>query len=474
MLQLIIGFKYRQQILILELFKNMTKEDLWQSVLAQVQFNISKANFATWFKNTEIHSQKNNKVVVAVPNTFSKEWLSNKYDKLILKVLRNIDNNIKEVDYKVKTKSLKTKKKQNNSTPKEIDVEQLGFEKFEVNQETNLNSVYRFDNFVVGSFNELAQAATWAVAETPGSAYNPLFIYGGVGLGKTHLLQAAGNKIVDDLPKKKVRYISCEKFISGIITSIKNKTIENFKSTLSSIDILVIDDVQFLSGKEKTQEEFFHLFNNLYEKNKQIVLSSDRPPKAIPELEERLRSRFEGGMIADVGAPDYETRLVILKTKLKEKDQDLPKKNLEFIASNIKKNIRELEGALNRLLIYKKINNKPPDTKVCKKLLKNFIFSPFNVATPKKIIETVANFYNLQEEKLFEKTRKKEIVKPRQIAMFLLREELKSSFPSIGRIFGGKDHTTAIYAHKKIEKVINENNKMAEEVELIKQKIYSG
>ncbi len=455
----------------------MKNQELWQAVLAQVQFNISKANFATWFKNTEVYSKKDTAVTVAVPNAFSKEWLSNKYNKLILKVLKNIDNNIKEVKYKVKPNNLKTTENKNKKKPsksKPIDTEQLNFETFKVNRETNLNSRYAFDNFVVGSFNELAHAATWAVSESPGTTYNPLFIYGGVGLGKTHLLQAAGNKVGEDFSDKNIRYISCEKFISGIVNSIKNKTIQKFKSSFSSIDVLIIDDVQFLSGKEKTQEEFFHLFNTLYEKNKQIVLSSDRPPNAIPELEERLRSRFEGGMIADIGSPDFETRLVILKTKLKETDKDLPKKNLEFIAENIKKNIRELEGALNRLLIYKKINGESPDEKACKKLLKNFIHSPFNVTTPKKIIETVASFYNMEEGDLFKKTRKREIVRPRQIAMFLLREELNNSFPSIGRKFGGKDHTTAIYAFKKISKKVEKNNKLAEEVELIKQRIYSG
>jgi len=461
----------------------MNNKELWQSVLAQIQFNISKAKFATWFKNTRIACKKKNKVVVKVPNTFSKEWLGNKYHKLILKILSNIDNDIKEVEYKVSPNSLKTKniQKEPSSSVQETDTEQLKFSEFKVDQETNLNPRYTFDSFVVGSFNELAQAAAWAVSKNPGFTYNPLFIYGGVGLGKTHLLQAVGNKVGEIFcnkkgkkKKKTIKYISSEKFISGVVTSIKNHTIQEFKSNLSLFDILIIDDVQFLSGKEKTQEEFFHIFNSLYEKNKQIILSSDRPPNAIPQLEERLRSRFEGGMIADIGAPDYETRLVILKIKLKEKDKELSKEILDFIASNIKKNIRELEGALNRLLIYQKINNKSPDLKVAKKLLKNFIYSPLDVTTPNQIIKTVADFYNLPKEGIFEPTRKKEIVKPRQIAMFLLREELENSFPSIARKFRGKDHTTAIYAHKKIKGEIKDNNKLLGEIETIKQKIYSG
>jgi len=451
----------------------MTNKELWETVLAQVQFNISKANFATWFKNTGVVSRKKDSVTISVPNSFSKEWLENKYHKLILKILKDVDDNIKRVKYKIDNKGLKTKNQSGAFVPSD-DFEQLNFTELKVDKETNLNPRYTFDNFVIGSFNELAQAAAWAVSKSPGVTYNPLFIYGGVGLGKTHLLQSTGNKIINDFKKKSVKYISCEKLISGIVTSIRNQNIQSFKENLSSIDVLIIDDIQFLSGKEKTQEEFFHIFNALYEKNKQIILSSDRPPNAIPALEERLRSRFEGGMITDISTPDYETRLVILKTKLKEKNEKISKDVLEFIAENIKKNIRELEGSLNRVLIHKKINNQEPDIEVAKKLLKSFINSPFNVATPKKVIRTVADFYNLPNKNIFEQTRKKEIVRPRQIAMFLLRQELKNSFPSIARNFNGKDHTTAIYAYKKITKEINTNNKLSEEIDLIKQRIYSG
>ena len=355
-----------------------------------------------------------------------------------------------------------------------IDAEQLKFDEFKINKDTNLNPRYTFESFVVGSFNELAYAASLAVSENLGHTYNPLFIYGGVGLGKTHLIQAIGNKINDSPKKKKVKYISSEKFVSSIISGIRNHNIEVFKASLSSIDVLIIDDIQFLAGKDKTQEEFFHTFNSLYEKNKQIILSSDRPPNAIPELEERLRSRFEGGMIVDVSLPDYETRLAILKTKLQEKNLKLPEDVLEYIASNVKKNVRELEGALNSLLIYYKTNNNIPDLETTKRLLKNFIFSPFNVANYKKIIEIVAKFYNLEEKNLFNPTRRKEIVRPRQIAMFLLREELKYSFPAIARKFGGKDHTTVIYAHKKIAQESLENSKLTEELGLIKQRVYSG
>ncbi len=452
----------------------MNNNELWQSVLAQMQLCISKANFATWFQNTEVVSRENEKIIISVPNNFSKEWLSNKYYKSIFKTIHDIDSSIKELEFVINPKSLKSLIVNSTAENERINIDQLKFDEFKINKETNLNPRYVFENFVVGSFNELAYAAGLAVSENPGLSYNPLFIYGGVGLGKTHLTQAIGNKINTDFKKKKVKYISSEKFVSGIVTAIRSKTMEEFKASLAPIDVLIVDDVQFFAGKNKSQEEFFHIFNSLYEKNKQIILSSDRPPNAIPELEERLKSRFEGGMIIDISLPDYETRLVILKTKLQEKKLELPEDILEYIALNVKKNIRELEGALNSLLIYYRTNNNAPNLEVVKKLLKGFVFSPFSVTNYKKIIETVAKFYNLEEKNLFDITRRKEIVKPRQIAMFLLRKELKYSFPAIARKFGGKDHTTVIYAYKKILSEIEENSKLTDELNLIKQQVYSG
>ena len=455
----------------------MNTIELWQSVLAQMQFHISKANFATWFQNTEIISKDNEKIIISVPNAFSKEWLSNKYNKLILKTLHDIDDSIKELDFVIKPQSVKAfspilASKDVLESERQEDA-QLKFEEFKINKETNLNPRYTFDNFVVGSFNELAHASALAVADNPGFVYNPLFIYGGTGLGKTHLIQAVGNKISNESKKKKVKYISSEKFVSGIVSAIRTNSMEAFKASLAPIDVLILDDIQFIAGKNKSQEEFFHVFNSLYEKNKQIILSSDRPPNAIAELEDRLRSRFEGGMITDVSLPDYETRLVILKAKLQEKNAALSEEILDYIATNVKKNIRELEGALNKILIYTKINQEV-NIETVKKLLKGFVFSPFDIANYKKIIETVAKFYNLEEKNLFDPTRRKEIVRPRQVAMFLLRKELKYSFPAIARKFGGKDHTTAIYAYKKILQENEENNKLTEELNLIKQRIYSG
>lgn len=446
----------------------MTNEELWQAVLAQIQLNISPANFATWFKNTQIVSRENGRVVIALPNTFAKEWFEQKYNKLIYKILHSLDEGIKEIKYEIEKPSLKILKRTPTQT---IEVPQLEFQEFKVDKETNLNPKYTFENFIVGPFNELAQAAGWAVAKNPGQVYNPFFVYGGVGLGKTHLLQAIGNEISKNFPQKKIKYLPTEKFVSDVINAIRNQQIEKLKSIYQTIDVLIIDDIQFISGKEKTQEEFFYIFNSLYEKNKQIVLSSDKPPRAIPALTERLRSRFEGGMIADISLPDFETRMAILKAKCRERKIEFSEEILNYIASIIQRNIRELEGALNILTAYKKLNSSPLDLKTAKTLLKNFVSSPAKIINSKKIIKTVAEFYDLKEKELFSNCRKRELVKARQIAMYLLREELKCSFPFIGKKFGDKDHTTAIYAYEKVLKEIEKNSQLLEEINLIKERI---
>jgi len=449
----------------------VNKEELWQAVLAQIQLNISQANFATWFKDTGVLSCKDGQILVSVPNSFAKEWLENKYGKTIYKIIYNLDKEVKEIKYAVGKSELKAIKRVPTIS---LRAGQLEFEEFKVHKETNLNPKYTFENFVVGPFNELAHAAALAVAEKPGLVYNPLFIYGGVGLGKTHLLQSIGNAVVKNSPQKKVRYIPAEKFTAGIVSAIRNHDVETFKNRYRAIDVLILDDVQFLAGKEKTQEEFFHTFNALYEDNKQIVLSSDRPPKAIPALAERLRSRFEGGMIGDISYPDYETRIAILKAKGQEHGFSLPEDVLDYIANNIQRNIRELEGALNRLITYQKINNQSPDLEVANSLLKNLFLSPNKVASPKKIIQIVAEFYDLREKDILSSSRKKEVVRPRQIAMYLLREELKSSYPFIGRKFGGRDHTTAIHACGKIVKELEVDENLSNEISLIRQRVFSG
>ncbi len=456
--------------------KTMTKEEMWQTILAQIQFQISKASFATWFKGTQIVSINNNKIIIGVPNSFSKEWLENKYQNLILKILHTIDENIKSIEFIILSKKGGTKNKKENEIIKTNNFaqNQLEFKEFKINPTTNLNPNYKFDNFIVGSFNELAYAACWAVSENPGNVYNPLFIYGGVGLGKTHLLQATGNKIYSLWPDKKNKYYPAEELTTLIVESIKKNEISTLKKKLKEIDVLIVDDTQFLAGKEKTQEEFFHIFNYLYQNQKQIILSSDRPPKAIPALEERLRSRFEGGMICDIGLPDFETRMAILKMKCEQNNILLDQSILEYIALNIQNNIRELEGALNRLIIYSKVNNTNITLETAKKILEQFTNKSPKATNFKAIIQSVASFYNIKEEDLLKNTRIKEIVKPRQIIMYLLRTELNESFPSIGRKFKGKDHTTVMHAFRKIEKELKENENLFQEINLIKQRIYTS
>jgi chromosomal replication initiator protein len=450
--------------------KNMTQEQIWQSVLAQIKLNVSSANFATWFANTKISELSGGVLTVSVPNSFSKEWLEQKYKTDILKILRSVDSSIKDIEYVI---SPSKKMFSNNTVKINNNEEQLGFSEFEKDEETNLNPKYDLNKLIVGPFNEMAYAAGEAVIENPGEAYNPLFVYGGVGLGKTHLIQGIGNKIKEKHYSKKIRYIPAEKLITDVVNSIRENKVEDLKREFKTIDVLIIDDIQFISGKTKTQEEFFHIFNVLYQNNKQIILSSDKHPGSIPTLTDRLRSRFEGGMIADVGMPDFETRLAILKQKAEEKGLNISFEALEFIASNIQKNVRELEGALNKILIVEKINKRPCTLDDIKKQLKNIISVKTKITTPEKIVNAVINFYNLEDQDLFISSRKKEYSRPRQLSMYLLKKELKLSYSAIGRKFGGKDHTTVMHSCSLIEKEYEENQKFSQEVEMILQRIYS-
>jgi chromosomal replication initiator protein len=448
----------------------MDKQQLWQNVLSQIQVKISQANFNTWFQNTQIIEKEKGNIIIGVPNSFSKEWLEKKYHRLILNIFQDLNERIKNLEYKIvpvqnQQPILKIRP---SSSINQLELEELNF-----NKQTNLNPKYTFDNFIVGPFNEIAHATATAITKNPGHSYNPFFVYGGVGLGKTHLLQAVGNKINQEFGKKKIRYFSSERFITGVIDAIKNQNIAEFKEEYRKFDVLIIDDIQFMAGKEKTQEEFFHLFNILYEDNKQIIISSDRPPRAISALEERLRSRFEGGVIADIGTPDFESRSAILKQKVQERKTLLDELVLEYIASNIQKNVRELEGALNSLMAWQNAHSQNVNLEIAKNLLKRTVQPQGQRTTFQKVVKIVAEFYGLREKDLFLNSRKKEIVKPRQIAMYLLRIELNSSYPFIGKKFGGKDHTTAIYACNKVSQEIERSEQIAEEIEVIKEKIYA-
>lgn len=454
----------------------MTNEELWKAVLGEMELALSRANFTTWFKNTSIISRDKNCVLVSVPNGFIKEWLENKFNRRILDSIRTLTPEIREIKYAIGRPKIELLK-QNFAKiilDNEIEEKSDASHDEDVDKQTNLNKKYAFESFVVGSNNELAHAAAFRVTKDLGKLYNPLFLYGGVGLGKTHLLQAIGNKVMNDGKDRKVLYISGEKLTADIVEAIGNKTIEDLKHRYAKLDLLMIDDIQFIAGKPKTQDIVFSTFNDLYGRNKQILLSSDRPPQVITGIEERLRSRFEGGMIADVGAPDYETRLAILKMKVSEKSTSLEEDVLSYIATHIQKNVRELEGALNRVVAFSQIYNKAPDLKEVKNILNAYLNTPYRKTSPQVILRSVADFYSITSNDLLKRSRKKEVVKPRQVAMFLLREETKLSFPEIGQKLGGRDHSTVIHACEKIrgESAMDENLK--QELVLIKERVYNS
>lgn len=437
-----------------------------------MELSLSRPNFTTWFKGTNCLANSNGSILVSVPNGFVREWLQNKFGKQIFQIVRNLQPEVREIKYAVgglRSGPVLQKKDLVQFVPERINEENLDSD---LDKPTNLNKRYTFSSFVVGPNNELAHAASLAITKNLGKVYNPLFVYGGVGLGKTHLLQATGNIVRETCPDKKISYISSERLTADIIESLKNKTIEDLKQRYAKMDLLIIDDIQFIAGKERTQDIFFATFNELYGKNKQIILSSDRSPSTIPALEERLSSRFEGGMIADIQSPDLETRLAILKMKCKEKNFEVDDNSLAYIATNIQKNIRELEGALNRIIAFGQIYNKTPDFKEVKKLLAAYLNTPYRKTTHQTILKSVADFYSVPPNDLIKRSRKKEIVRPRQIAMYLLREETKASFPEIGLKLGGRDHSTVIYAYEKIKREEEENEATKQELLLIKERIY--
>lgn len=452
----------------------MNNEDLWKAVLGEIELSLSKPQFITWFKDTFILSNENGKIVIGVPNGFSKEWLENKFNNNIINALKNFQENIIEVSCSIYSPQEKQAIKSSENSLEKIETEDINIKNNkeknpQINffHNSNLNSRYTFDNFVIGENNELARAACYAVSQNPGTQYNPLFIYGDVGLGKTHLLQSIGNEIIRKDPNKNIIYISSEGFTTELVNSIKNQTIDKFKNKYEQADLLIIDDIQFISGKEKTQDIFFHIFNSLYQLNKQIVISSDRPPSHIQILEDRLRSRFEGGMITDIGNPDLETRLAILQTKLNEKKFFLSDEILKFIAENIKNNIRELEGALNKIVATFELNKKNPTIEETKKILSSILVSKKeNVLTKKDIISAVLSFFEISKEDLMSKSRKKKVALPRQITMFLFKRDLKMSYPEIGEYFN-RDHTTALHAFNKISQDIKSNTKINNDIEHI-------
>ncbi|KKQ79179.1 MAG: chromosomal replication initiation protein [Parcubacteria group bacterium GW2011_GWC2_38_7] len=455
-------------------------QEIWQAVLGELELSLSKASFTTWLKNTFIIENEDGRIVVGVPNTFSQAWLKQKYHTEIYRIIQNKSKErIKEITYKVQT--VKNYQQEQDQIKKTIIAEARQYQADVKTrpaigeQAIGLNTKYCFDTFVVGKGNELVHAAAKAVAEKPGITYNPLFIYGGVGLGKTHIMQAIGHEILKNSPEKKVVYVTCEQFTNDFINAVSSGRTEKFNATYRTPDVLLIDDIQFLAGKEGTQETFFHTFNALHQNDKQIVLTSDRPPKAIATLEDRLLSRFEWGMIADISQPDLETRIAILETKCVEKNFPLERDIIQYITLNIQNNIRELEGALNKIIAHHQLNHITPTLENVKKIL--FSISSASkqsgAVSARQLIELVSEFYDLTLEELLGKSREKRLAFPRQIIMYLLREELRCSYPTIGHELGGRDHTTAMHAYEKISGIIEDDEKLRQEINLIKQKVYA-
>lgn len=448
---------------------------LWQSVLGEIELSVSHANFKTWFRDTELLSYDNGTATIGVVNVFAKSQLEKRFDTQIREILKKNNPNIKDVNYKVKNTKKKITSRETTASLRDRANELIS--RAPVNAKTptantTLNPRYTFDNFVVGSCNDLAYTACQAAAANPGAKYNPLFIYGGVGLGKTHLIQAVGNAIIKRDPKMKVAYVSSETFMKEFLDSIRFK-IAGFSDKYRNVDVLIVDDMQFIAGKEKTQEEFFHTFNALHQANKQIIISSDKPPRSIPTLTERLRSRFEWGMAIDIQMPDFETRCVIIETKASMSGVTLERQTVEYLAQNIKTNVRELEGALNQLLAYSEMRGTTPDTATAEGLLGNVRSTRPQHLTAKQIIDKTARHFQIDSKEMCSSKRDKYIATPRQIAMYLLRSELHMSFPRIAQELGRKDHTTAIHSVNKIEKAIKLDLTIREQVAEIREKLYA-
>ncbi|MDQ5929352.1 MAG: chromosomal replication initiator protein [Bacteroidota bacterium] len=443
----------------------MDIKKLWENCLVEIESGLSKANFSTWFKNTSIVKEDTGIIYVGVPNEFVRDWLQNKYHKLISKTIADAYENMRGVEYII-TK-IEVNKQENQKSAEVYVNKELPLKDLYVNPDDNLNPRYRFDSFIVGTFNELAYAASQAIIESPGTKYNPFFVYGNTGLGKTHLLQAVGNAIKEKDSNKKVHYITLEKFATDFINSLQGNRANTFKEKYRKYDLLIIDDIQFIGKMEKIQEELFHTFNTFYENNKQIVFSSDKHPNFIPELADRLKSRFAAGMIVDVSEPEYESRLAILKVKLQEQGIELEPEIIEYVASIIRGNIRELEGSLNIIVCQYRLKNKPLSLSEVKNILKNNIKPKKNVAI-KAVVKLVSDYYNLEESSIYEKTRRKEIVKARQMVMYILREDFNVSYPLIGQKLGGKDHTTVIHSYLKIKTDLKNDSQLLQELEAIR------
>ncbi|ACB83600.1 chromosomal replication initiator protein DnaA [Natranaerobius thermophilus] len=446
-------------------------EELWSKTLEELKQQLSKPSFETWFQSTEPVEMSSTDLYISVPNEFTKDWLNSRYKNSIENSLKKISGKQLKIKFLLPGEKIKMEEQNNENEEKPESTSKKSSQGSE--HTTWLNPKYTFDTFVIGNANRFAHAASLAVAEAPAKAYNPLFIYGGVGLGKTHLMHAIGHYVLSHQPNYRVVYISSEKFTNEFINAIRDNKTVNFRNKYRNVDILLVDDIQFLAGKEQTQEEFFHTFNTLHENDKQIIISSDRPPKEIPTLEDRLRSRFEWGLITDIQAPDLETRIAILRKKAYLEKLDIPNDVIVYIANQIDTNIRELEGGLIRVIAYSSMANKKITKETAEEALKDILPNK----QPKKmtvehIQKTVAQYFGLKVDDLKAKKRTRSVAFPRQIAMYLARELTDSSLPKIGDEFGGRDHTTVMHAHDKIASDLKKESHLNETIDEIKNLLH--
>jgi chromosomal replication initiator protein len=440
-----------------------TTKELWENALVELELTISKPNFNTWFKDTHIVRVEDGTVFLGVPSQFARDWLSTKFHKDIVRSLRMLSESVRNVEYVI-SRSQKRAQEEPRVVPP--PPQELALEP--VHQKTSLNPRFTFSSLVVGPFNELAHAAAQAVVRKPGIAYNPLFIYGPTGLGKTHLIQAIGNHFRTQAPDRKVYYVTSERFSMDYVSALQGGKVQSFKEKYRQYDLLVMDDVQFLAGRDKIKEEFFHLFNYLHDNNKQLVFSSDQHPNVIQNLEDRLKSRFNAGMIVSVTPPDHQSRLAIIRTKAAAHNFILADDVLEYLATTIEGNVRELEGALNTLMVQFEMRGEPLTINDVKTLLRGSGAAAKKAVSVQEVVKTIANFYGVEEGSIYEKTRRKEVVRPRQVIMFLLREDFRISFPTIGDKLGGRDHTTVIHSCEKIKNDLRSDSVLSNELHQIR------
>jgi chromosomal replication initiator protein len=440
---------------------------VWEDALVDIELSVSRANFSTWFKGTHVIKIEDGVVFIGVPSQFYKDWLADKHYKTILRALRGVTPSTRGIEFVIAREEKNKPKLERKITRTTAPSNELPLSEHYINRVDNLNPRYIFESYVVGPFNDLAFAASQAVVAEPGITYNPLFIYGNTGCGKTHLMQAIGNHLKKNNNSRKIFYTTSERFGGDIVSAIQQNTIQNVKEKYRQYDVFIMDDVQFLSGKDKLQEELFHIFNALYENNKQIVFSSDRHPSYISDLTDRLRSRFGQGMIVDVTVPDHESRVAILKTKAAHHNFLLTDELAQIIANEVEGNIRDLEGILNRVICQTQLKGNTLDITDIKQIVKNNLRPQKNVSV-KDLVERVSRYYDVEDTVIYEKTRKKEVVKPRQIIMYLMRQDFNISYPTIGQKLGGRDHTTVIHSCEKIKRELLDDSILQRELEEIR------